>query len=234
MARHTILIVEDEETLSRALSYSLESEGHRVVTAADGEEGLALARGEHPDLVILDIMLPKLDGFQVCRALRAESSTPILMLTARTDEIDKIVGLQLGADDYVTKPFSMRELLARVAALLRRAAMRPADSAAPATAVIAAAGLEVNIAARQAKRRGFPLPLRPKEFDLLAFLIQNRGSVFSRSALLERVWGYDYAGDTRTVDVHIHWLRQKIEDDPAKPTHLVTSRGAGYKFEASG
>ncbi|MSQ25065.1 MAG: response regulator transcription factor [Dehalococcoidia bacterium] len=233
MARHTILLVEDEETLSRALSYSLEREGHRVLTAADGELGLALARSQRPDLVILDLMLPKLDGLQVCRALRAESSIPILMLTARADEVDKIVGLQLGADDYVTKPFSMRELLARVAAILRRADLGHAAPTSHAGPVLVADGLEVSIPARQAKLHGARLALRPKEFDLLAFLLQNRGAVFSRSALLERVWGYDYAGDTRTVDVHIHWLREKIEANPAKPARLITSRGAGYKFEAS-
>ena len=232
MDPRTILLVEDEETLAKALEFSLSKEGYRVLTAADGADGLNRARDSQPDLVLLDIMLPTMDGFEVCRALRKESTLPILVLTAKVDEVDKIVGLELGADDYMTKPFSMRELLARVKALLRRVEMdHAAAHHTDRTATMVADGLEVDVARRTVILNREPIRLRPREFDLLAFLLEHRGIVFSRDTLLERVWGYDYAGDTRTIDVHLRWLRQKIEDDPGNPRRLVTVRGVGYKFE---
>jgi len=221
-----ILVVDDEPTLVATVKYNLEREGYQVVTAVDGESGLSMARVERPDLIILDLMLPGLDGFEVCRILRREMTAPILMLTAKTGEVDKVVGLELGADDYVTKPFSMRELLARVRALLRRAEKPAAEAE-----VVTAGGLQVDLAKREASKRGQPLSLKPKEFELLAFFLRNRGRAFSRDQLLDQIWGYDFAGDTRTVDVHVRWLRQKIEDNPAKPTRLITVRGLGYRFE---
>ena len=228
-----ILLVEDEETLSSALQFSLEREGFTVRTAADGLTGLAMSRELHPDLVLLDLMLPGIDGLEVCRRIRSQSATPILMLTAKADEVDKIVGLELGADDYVTKPFSMRELLARIRAQLRRGELQKssADSGKEST-VVAAGGLEMDLARRLALKGKTPVQLRPKEFDLLAFFLRSPGIVFSRETLLERVWGFDYVGDSRTVDVHVRWLREKIEDNPAEPRNLLTVRGIGYKFEA--
>jgi DNA-binding response OmpR family regulator len=222
-----ILIVEDEPTLLATLRYNLEREGYIVSTAADGEVALSLARSERPHLVVLDIMLPKLDGFEVCRILRRETAVPILMLTAKTDEVDKVVGLELGADDYVTKPFSMRELLARVRALLRRAERSPHAEAES----IATGDLVVDLAKRIVFRAERPLALKPKEYELLAFLARNRDRAFTRDQLLNQVWGYDFAGDSRTVDVHVRWLREKIEDEPSKPTRLITVRGTGYRFE---
>jgi len=222
-----ILVVDDEPTLVATLKYNLEREGYHVATAADGEAGLSAARANRPDLILLDLLLPVMDGLEVCRILRREMTTPILMLTAKTDEIDKVVGLELGADDYVTKPFSMRELVARVRALLRRAETVPAAG----TEVLTAGDLEVDLGRREASRRGQALVLKPKEFELLVFWLRNRGRAFSREQLLDQIWGYDFAGDTRTVDVHVSWLRQKIEDEPAKPTRLITVRGVGYRFE---
>jgi DNA-binding response OmpR family regulator len=222
-----ILIVEDEPTLLATLRYNLEREGYAVATAPDGELALSLARSERPHLVVLDIMLPKLDGFEVCRILRRETAVPILMLTAKTDEVDKVVGLELGADDYVTKPFSMRELLARVRALLRRAERSPQSEAES----IATGDLVVDLAKRIVFRASRALALKPKEYELLAFLARNRGRAFTRELLLNQVWGYDFAGDSRTVDVHVRWLREKIEDEPSKPTRLITVRGTGYRFE---
>lgn len=228
--RHRVLIVEDDETLLGVLRYNLEKEGYGVISAQSGAKALDSARQRNPDLIILDIMLPDLDGFEVCRILRRESATPIIMLTAKSQELDKVVGLELGADDYVTKPFSMRELLARVKALLRRSeTLQPpgADLAKP----IRSGNLEMDPTHHLVNLEGKRLELSPKEFDLLRFLMQSRTQVFSRELLLERIWGYDYLGDPRTVDVHIRWLRQKIEDDPAHPKRLITVRGFGYKFE---
>ncbi len=223
-----ILIVEDDRNLLDTLKYNLRKEGYSVVTAVDGAEALDVARREKPDLIVLDVMLPKLSGFEVCRILRKEMTVPILMLTAKDEEVDKIVGLEIGADDYMTKPFSMRELLARLSAMLRRADM----AVPPAEAESLKVGeLEIDVARHQAFLRGQPLELSPKEFELLLFLARNKGFVFNREQLLDKVWGYDYAGETRTVDVHIRWLRQKIETDPAKPRYLLTVRGAGYKLE---
>ena len=223
-----ILIVEDDRNLLDTLKYKLGREGYSTVAAADGAEALEVARRERPDLIILDIMLPKLSGFEVCRILRQEMTVPIMMLTARSEDVDKIVGLEIGADDYMTKPFSMRELMARLGAMLRRAGMA-AQAAKPESFRVGE--LEIDAARHQARLRGKLLELSPKEFELLLFLARNRGFVFSREQLLDKVWGYDYAGETRTVDVHIRWLRQKIESEPAKPKHLLTVRGTGYKLE---
>jgi DNA-binding response OmpR family regulator len=222
-----VLVVDDEPTLVATLRYNLEREGYQVITASDGDVGLTLARSDRPDLVILDLMLPAIDGFEVCRLLRREMTVPILMLTAKADEVDKVVGLELGADDYVTKPFSMRELLARVRALLRRAETAPAVE----MELLAVRGLQVDLRRREASRQGRPLTLKPKEYELLLFLLRNRGRAFTREQLLDQIWGYDFVGDTRTVDVHVRWLRQKIEDEPAKPTRLITIRGMGYRFD---
>jgi two-component system OmpR family response regulator len=225
-----ILIVEDDQNLLATLKYNLLNEGYEVVTAIDGVQALDIARSEKPELIILDVMLPKLSGFEVCRILRKEMTVPILMLTAKTEEVDKIVGLEIGADDYMTKPFSMRELIARVRAMLRRADMVKTPTTGE-EEYLKIGDLEIDISRHQASCRGLSLDLTPKEYELLAFLARNRGFVFSREQLLEKVWGYDYAGNTRTVDVHIRWLRQKIETDPAHPRVILTVRGTGYKLE---
>ncbi len=230
-----ILVVEDEPALVETLVYNLTRQGYTVVTATDGLTALDVARRERPDLIVLDLMLPRLDGFEVCRILRQETNVPILMLTARTEEVDKVVGLEMGADDYLTKPFSMRELLARVKALLRRVRLMREEmtaGAGPETAEKLALGdLVVDLPRREAFWKGQPLRLKPKEYDLLVFLARHPGIVLSRDLILERVWGWDYDGDSRTVDVHIRWLREKIETDPAHPAHIVTVRGIGYRFE---
>jgi DNA-binding response OmpR family regulator len=226
MAR-TILVVDDETTLRETLVEALEAEGYRAIPAADGREALARFRADRPDLVLLDLMLPELSGVEVCRILRAESAVPIIMLTAKTSEVDKVVGLELGADDYVTKPFSLRELTARIRAIFRRA--EQADVAS--TAVPVDLGrVQVDLPGHRILRRGETVPVKPKAFELLAFLMRHPGQVFTRDQLLERVWGYDYAGETRTVDVHVHWLRSEIEDDPGAPRFLHTVRGVGYVF----
>lgn len=227
----TILVVEDEPALQAAIGYNLRREGHRVLAAADGPTALALM-AEGPDLVILDLMLPGLDGFEVCRRIRQQSSVPIIILTARTDEVDRVVGLELGADDYITKPFSMRELLARVKALLRRRDIILAELQARAaeTERLVAGDLEVDLARHTVTRAGIPVNLTPKEFDLLAFLVKNRGRVFSAERLLEEVWGYANPVDPRTVAVHIRSLREKLEDDPSRPVLIETVRGVGYRF----
>jgi len=223
-----ILVVDDEPTLVATLKFNLEREGHKVVTAADGEAALQYARSEHPDLILLDLMLPVLSGVEVCRILRKETGIPILMLTAKDSEIDKVVGLELGADDYVTKPFSLRELLARIKALLRRA-----DGAGPsaAGAELSSGDLRLDVGRREAFRSGVFLALKPKELELLAFFLRNRGRILSREEIMSQVWGYDYGDDSRTVDVHVRWIRKKIEEDPDRPVRLITSRGAGYRFE---
>jgi len=226
MAR-TILVVDDEPTLRETLAENLESDGFRVVTAADGREALARFHESAPDLILLDLMLPEISGIEVCRAIRRESGVPILMLTARDSELDKVVGLELGADDYVTKPFGLRELLARVRALIRRAD-RPG---APETGESVQLGrVTVDLAGHRVLREGQPIAVKPKAFELLVFLLRNPGQVFTRDQLLQRVWGYDYAGETRTVDVHVHWLRGHLEDDPSAPAYLHTVRGVGYVF----
>ncbi len=229
MNEKKIMVVEDDRNLLDTLKYNLYKDGYNVVLAADGSEAIETARKTMPDLIVLDIMLPTLSGYEVCRILRKETNVPILMLTARTDEVDKIVGLEIGADDYMTKPFSMRELLARIRAMIRRSEMI-APTQATTVERLKINNLEIDIERHQAFQNEKELELSPKEFDLLVFLARNHGLVFSREQLLEKVWGYDYAGDSRTIDVHIHWLRQKIENDPSKPENLVTVRGTGYKL----
>lgn len=225
-----ILIVEDDCNLLDTIKYNLSKEGYKVVTAADGAKALEIARVEKPDLIILDVMLPEVSGLEVCRILRQEMTTPILMLTARVAETDKVVGLEIGADDYMTKPFSLRELIARVRAMLRRTKMVETKPEGKGD-LLTIGDIKIDIARHQVSKGGTNLELTPKEFDLLAFLAGNKGFVFSRDQLLEKVWGYEFAGDTRTVDVHIRWLRQKLEDNPEKPAHLITVRGTGYKLE---
>jgi len=224
-----VLIVEDEEMISRNLADKLRGEGYSVVTAADGEEGLDKLRAEHPDLIILDIMLPKLDGLSLCRIIRRDATTshiPIIMLTARGTEVDKIVGLESGADDYVVKPLALGEFLARVRAVMRRAPGRPTlqDE-------LLSNDLRLSLTGRRLFKDNKETKLSNKEFDLLAELMRNRNVVLSRDLILTKVWGYDYFVDKRTVDVHIRWLREKIEEDASNPKRIVTVRGVGYRFE---
>jgi len=235
-----ILIVEDEPTLLETLEYNLSRQGYQICTAADGLVALDVARRERPDLIVLDVMLPGMDGIEVCRTLRQEMNVPIIILTARTEEVDKVVGLEVGADDYLTKPFSMRELIARVKAMLRRVRLVRNERAADeddANVVVTRqktmsfGNLTVDLSRREVLREGHGLSLKPKEFELLAFLARNRGMVLSRDLILERVWGWEYGGDSRTVDVHIRWLREKIEADPSHPLRIITVRGIGYRFE---
>lgn len=225
----TILLVEDEATLVQTIAYTLRREGYTVVTAGDGQTALTLAREARPDVVVLDLMLPGLDGFEVCRRLRAESAVPILILSARDTEIDRVVGLEIGADDYLTKPFSLRELLARIRALLRRMRLL-AEIPAAETPPLRVGDLTIDPTGRRVWRNDQELQLKPREFDLLLFLARHRGQVFSREQLLDRVWGYEHAVDSRTVDVHVRWLRAKIEDDPRTPRRLQTVRGVGYRL----
>lgn len=240
MVTPKVLVVEDEPALLDTLEYNLSKQGYKVSTAKDGLKALEMARQVTPDLMVLDIMLPGMDGFEVCRILRQEMSVPILFLTAKADEIDKIVGLEVGADDYMTKPFSMRELVARVKALLRRVRLvREEVEATHQDAVQADFPLErlvfddliIDLSRREVFFRGATFHLKPKEFELLVFMARNKGIVISRDLVLERVWGWDYDGGSRTVDVHVRWLREKIENDPANPTRLITVRGVGYRFD---
>jgi DNA-binding response OmpR family regulator len=228
MAR-TILVVEDETTLRETLADALEVEGFRVIAAADGRDALTRFRADKPDLILLDLMLPELSGIEVCRIIRAESGVPIVMLTAMDSELDKVVGLELGADDYVTKPFSLRELSARIRALFRRSEQATAPEAAG-PAVVDLGRVQVDLAGHRLLRDGDALAIKPKAFELLAFLLRHPGQAFTRDQLLEHVWGYDYAGETRTVDVHVHWLRSTLEDDAAAPRFIHTVRGVGYVF----
>jgi len=223
-----ILVVEDEPALVETISYNLSREGYEVRAERDGIAGLQAAQTDLPDLVILDLMLPGMDGLDVCRQLRRTSAVSILMLTARNDEVDKVVGLEMGADDYVTKPFSMRELMARVKALLRRNA---APQALPAQPPLKYGPFALDGSRHEIRRNGKPLVLTPLEYNLLEFLLRNHGATFSRETLLEKVWGYDYAGDSRTVDVHIRSLREKIEDTPGAPRRILTVRGVGYRLD---
>jgi DNA-binding response OmpR family regulator len=223
----TLLLVEDEPTLLETLAWNLEQDGYEVVTAPDGRLALDRFRESRPDLVILDRMLPGIPGTEVCRIIRQEAETPIIMLTAKDSEIDKIVGLELGADDYVTKPFSLPELQARIRALLRRSEARVTVDG---PSGVDLGDVHVDLAGHRLLRDGRELPVRPKAFELLAFLVARPGQVFTRDQLLEHVWGYDYAGETRTVDVHVHALRSLIEDDAAEPRFLHTVRGVGYVF----
>ena len=231
-----ILVVEDEVSLQETLAYNLKKQGYEVEAVGDGLAALDKARQAHPDLIVLDLMLPGLDGFEVARILRQEMTTPVLMLTARDDEIDRVVGLEVGADDYMTKPFSMRELMARVKAMLRRVRLVREEVALAGTTLTASQkftfeDLVIDNTRREVRRQDKVLALKPKEFELLHFLAQHRGQVLTREFILERVWGWGYIGDSRTVDVHVRWLREHIEPDPGHPTRLVTVRGAGYRFE---
>lgn len=223
MERVKILVVDDEKPIADILKYNLEEEGFHVLVAYDGEEALRLAFEEQPTLLVLDIMLPRVDGFQVCKEIRQKMDVPIIMLTAKEAEIDKVLGLELGADDYVTKPFSIRELVARVRATLRRSQMqkKPAQH-------LTCGELVLELGRMELFKNGTSIELTSREFNLLAFLLKNMGYVFSRDKLLEEVWGYDYFGDPRTVDVTVRRLREKIEDDPGSPLYLCTKRGAGY------
>jgi len=230
----TVLVVEDDPVLRETLVYNLKGHQFTVEAVSDGLAALEAARRFRPDLILLDLMLPRLDGVEVCRILRQEMSVPILMLTARDDEIDRVIGLEIGADDYITKPFSMRELMARVKANLRRERLRSEAAAAPepaASGVIQLGNLALDLARREVRLDGKPLLLTPKEFELLSFLVQHRGHALTRMDLLDQVWGWEYPGGTRTVDVHMHGLREKIEVDPTHPVRIVTVRGAGYRFE---
>jgi DNA-binding response OmpR family regulator len=224
----TILVVEDEETLREELAYQLEQEGYRVVRAADGGQALEQFRERKPDLIVLDLMLPVMSGIEVTRVVRRESDVPIVMLTARDSEVDKVVGLELGADDYVTKPFSLRELQARIRGLLRRREQIKTPTSDEELETVRVGRATVDLAGHRLLHGTEIRTIKPKAFDLLAFLLRNQGQVFSREQLLADVWGYDYAGETRTVDVHVHWLRAEIEDDPQKPVLLETVRGVGY------
>ena len=228
---NTVLIVEDEPNLLTALKYTLEQEGYETLTASDGESGLNIARSSDPDLVILDVMLPNLDGFEVCRILRRQSDIPILMLTARGEEADRVDGLELGADDYVTKPFSMRELLARVRNMLRRSLSSVSDGTSDKSEIIRSGNLTIDLAGHSVTLEGEELAIKPREFSLIALLVANRGRAFTRDQILERLWGHDYIGDSRTVDVHVRWLREKIEPEPSQPCRIVTIRGVGYRFD---
>ncbi|HCI85506.1 MAG TPA: DNA-binding response regulator [Dehalococcoidia bacterium] len=226
-----MLVIEDDRTLREALRYNLVADGYEVVAVEDGGDGLVMMRQEGPDVVVLDLMLPSLNGIEVCKAIRIDGSiVPIIMLTARDSEIDRIGGLESGADDYVTKPFSMRELLARVAAQIRRMEMLSTVSGSSEDEVLDLGELKINRGARSATLQGKELDLRPREFDLLAHLASNPGRVYTRDQLLRDVWGFEYSGDTRTVDVHVRWLRLKIEQDPSNPVCLGTVRGVGYRL----
>ncbi len=229
-----ILVVEDEPSLQEALAYNLSQQGYIVETADDGEKAILTARKWKPDLIVLDIMLPVLDGFEVCRILRKEMNAPILMLTARDDEIDRVIGLELGADDYLTKPFSMREFLARVKAQLRRVRLVrqeiSADEQIP-HEILRFGNLTIDLGRREVALEGKPVAMKPKEYELLLFLARHQGQALSRELIMDRVWGWDFTGGSRTVDVHIRWLREKIEPDPVHPQRIITVRGAGYRFE---
>jgi DNA-binding response OmpR family regulator len=224
----TILLVEDDELIVDSVRYGLEHTGYQVLTALDGATGLALAREKRPDVVLLDVMLPVMDGFQVCRTLRNESKVPIIMLTARGEEPDKVIGLELGADDYVVKPFGMRELVARIRAQLRRIEME--SEPAPVEQTVRVGAVMLDLDQHLVTKAGQAVELRPREFDLLAVLMSQPGHAFERGELLDAVWGLDWIGDTRTLDVHIRRLRKALEDDPGDPRYIETVRGRGYRF----
>lgn len=228
MSGQTILVVEDEQNLAEALKFNLERQGYRVLLESDGYGALQSVASNDLQLIILDVMLPGLDGFEVCRRVRTQSNVPILMLTARGEEVDRVLGLEIGADDYVTKPFSLREMEARIRALLRRGGM----SAEPdASGTVESGNLRISRDARRVWVDDAEVMLRPREFDLLSFFIMNRGLALSRRQLLDGAWGSDFVGDERTVDVHVRALREAIEADPGHPVRIVTVRGIGYRFE---
>ena len=229
LLRKSVLVVEDEENILAAIEYNLKRDGYRTLTATDGEEGLRKAREEGPDLLVLDVMLPGLDGFEVCRILRQVSDVPILLLTAKDQEMDRVVGLELGADDYVVKPFSMREFLARVKAMLRRPRSKVSGSLV--SEWITSGNLSIDMASHTLILNNEPLAMKPKAFAVLALLMTQRGRVFTRDQILERLWDLDFVGGRRTIDVHVRWIREKIENDPSNPKRIVTIRGVGYRFE---
>ena len=230
----TILIIEDEVAIVEILTFNLEKEGYRVISALDGEEGVRLAKEQNPDLILLDVMLPKMDGFEVCKYVRSRMNTPIIMLTAREEEVDKVLGLELGADDYVTKPFSRRELLARIKANIRR---RVLDDSTEATSeeegVLRFGDLVINTNSMGVTKNKKPVDLTPREFELIKFLATQPNKVFSREELMEKVWNFEFYGDLRTVDVTVRRLREKIENNPAEPEYILTRRGAGYLFQTA-
>ena len=224
-----ILLVDDDPLITKPIARSLQQHGYQIAVANNGRKGLAMALEQQPDLVVLDIMMPEMDGWEVCKALRAQSGVPILMLTALEDEVDRILGLELGADDFLTKPISARELLARIRAMLRRVEL---DKAVPEVEKLTSGDLIVELENRQVYKNGALLTLRYKEFELLTLLMNNAGQIVTRAQIFDDVWGTDWLGDTRTLDVHIRWLREKIEDDPGQPTRIQTVRGVGYRFIA--
>jgi len=226
-----ILVVDDEENILEAIKYSLSKEGYEVYGASDGEIGLEKAKELSPNLVILDVMLPSLDGFEVCRILRKDMDVPVFMLSAKSEEIDRVVGLEIGADDYITKPFSMRELMARVRNALRRANEERGNANSSKSEKIVAGELEINLSSHTVRLSGMPIEMKPREFSLLSLLASNAGRVYSRDQILESLWGHAYIGDVRTVDVHVRWIREKIEYDPSRPTKIITVRGVGYRFD---
>lgn len=231
-----ILVVEDEVSLQETLVYNLKKQGYEAEAVGDGPSAIEAARRLKPDLILLDIMLPGMDGFEVCRILRNEISTPVLMLTARDDEIDRVVGLEVGADDYLTKPFSMRELIARVKAMLRRVRIIRDELNASQLEnvdklVLDFGNLRIDVGRREVKIDQKIVNLKPKEYELLFYFAKHKNQVLSRDQILESVWGWDYVGDSRTVDVHVRWIREKIENEPANPQRIMTVRGAGYRFE---
>ncbi len=231
MEKKLILVVDDEKNISDILRINLEKEGYRVSVAMDGEEGLSKALSENPELVLLDVMLPGMDGFEVCKRIRQKSEVPIVMLTARGEEIDKILGLELGADDYVTKPFSVRELLARVKANLRRTVPAKDDSrTGEDEGDIKIGEIQINTERYELRKNGRPIELTLREFELVKFLAETPNRICSRDTILRKVWGYEYVGDDRTVDVTISRLRDKIEDNPSDPKYIMTRRGIGYYF----
>lgn len=226
-----VLIVDDEKNIVEIIAFNLKKEGYQVLKAADGEEGVKLALAENPDLILLDIMMPRMDGYEACKKIREKKNTPIIMLTARAEEVDKVLGLELGADDYVTKPFGIRELMARVKANLRRQLAQEAPVTDEAEEISAFGRLDLNLERYEVRKDGEVLELTLREYELLKFLAQQKGLVISREVLLEKVWGYEYFGDVRTVDVTVRRLREKLEDDPGKPEYILTKRGVGYYFD---
>ncbi len=228
-----ILVIEDDEEILKFIRRGLAYEGYQVDTAADGPAGLASARNNPPDLVVLDLMLPGIDGLEVCRRLRAGGNTPIIILTAKDTMNDRVLGLDMGADDYMTKPFSMRELMARVKAMLRRVRLirEEVQTVETPSEALKFGNLTIDLKRREANLNNKALDLKPKEYDLLLYFLEHPSRALSRDTLLEQVWGWDFSGDSRTVDVHIRWLREKIEEDPSTPKRLVTVRGSGYRFE---
>ena len=226
-----ILIVDDEKNIADIIAFNLKKEGYQVIKAGDGEEGVKMAMEENPDLILLDIMMPKMDGYEACKKIREKKNTPIIMLTARAEELDKVLGLELGADDYVTKPFGVRELMARVKANLRKTVIREEVAEEKPATEDHFGRLDIDLDRYEVRKDGKDLDLTLREFELLKFLSERKGQVFSRETLLEKVWGYEYYGDVRTVDVTIRRLREKIEDEPGKPTYILTKRGVGYYFD---